>query len=195
MGQQKLLLPWGESTLLESVLRTWLASQVTRVVVVVRHWDSAVVDLCRGFDIDLVLPPEDPVDMKASVGLGLSHIQETWSIDETDKWMLAPADLPGLRHNIIDRVVEASLGSARIVAARYGDRRGHPILLPWRTVSEVFALAENEGVDQILGRHEITYVDFPHNLRPKDVDTPEQYESMRRKSTLDEGPSEPPPTG
>ena len=67
MGSPKLLLPWRSGTILDAVLSAWGASQVTRTLVVARRSDLALHAVVLAHGATLVLPPEDPIDMKASI--------------------------------------------------------------------------------------------------------------------------------
>src|SRR5689334_18779678 len=77
MGRPKLLLPWGNSTVIERVLAVWQASRVSRVVVVVHPDDTQVAKLARGSGACVVVPSEPPPDMKVSVGHALSYLAQT----------------------------------------------------------------------------------------------------------------------
>ena len=67
MGEPKLLLPWGETTIIESVLAAWRASRVARIVVVVHPEDTRLAELCRAASAMVIQPEIPPPDMKASV--------------------------------------------------------------------------------------------------------------------------------
>ena len=56
MGEPKLLLPWGNSTIIEHVVATWQASQVDELVVVVRADDKALYNLLGKLDVHVVAP-------------------------------------------------------------------------------------------------------------------------------------------
>ena len=45
MGQPKLLLPWGRTTVIEHVLGVWRASRVTHTVIVVHPDDKFLAEL------------------------------------------------------------------------------------------------------------------------------------------------------
>lgn len=138
MGQAKLLLPWGQATVIEFVLARWCASQVERIVVVARRGDEPLHDRIRQaqrrsaalasppppFDprsapdlqsapdptprIELVLPASDPPDMKDSVRVALSHLREVAQARPDDVWLMAPADMPDLSSRVVDRLIEAT---------------------------------------------------------------------------------------
>jgi molybdenum cofactor cytidylyltransferase len=188
MGQPKLLLPWGESTVLEHVLATWCASRVDRVVLVVHPQDRQIVALGAAAGAHVVQPSVAPSEMKISVQLALEYISH-FAPQSTDAWLLAPADMPGLAASTIDTLVgayESSLvadpnAAPRIWAPRCGGRRGHPVLFPWALATEVGELGSNEGINALLTRHEVAYVEASADAILEDLDTPEDYERLRAR--------------
>ena len=190
MGRPKLLLPWGEKTVMEHVLSTWRASRIDRVIVVVHPLDRSLAELCTAGGAVVVQPSRLPADMKASVLLGLQAV-EGLAPRDVDALLVAPADMPGLTPQVIDAVIGAYAASLtrdrkpdqqpRIFCPRHQTRRGHPMLLPWRLADKIRELAADEGLNALLDRHEIEFVDAGENAIADDFDTPEDYERLRAK--------------
>ncbi len=182
-GHDKLLLPWKQnSTVIDEVLRAWTESQTTRVVVVVRADDILLQQVCRKWPrVELVIPPNDPRDMKESVLRGLEFLSRNNAFFEIERWFVAPADMPTLNARIINRIIEANPRRDSIVIPLFNGRRGHPISLPWSLSERVAALAENEGIDRLLRDHPIEYLEISDELRPEDIDTPEDYLRLRKQ--------------
>ena len=183
-SQHKLLLPWHNVTVIDQVLRAWTGSMAEHVTVIVRRDDFQLQKACHLWpDCDLVVPPDDPPDMKRSVQLGLQHIAATYSPDAGDRWMVAPADLPTLSSELIDRMVSASRNTDAILVPRFGDRRGHPVSFPWSMMSEVFELGTEQGINSLLTDHRVQWLDLPAMEHPDDMDTPQEYQRLLKKQT------------
>jgi molybdenum cofactor cytidylyltransferase len=188
MGQPKLLLPWGTSTVLEQVLETWSASRVGRVILVVHPHDAEIVRLGAAAGAHVVQPETAPEEMKVSVQLALDYISH-FAPSPTDAWLLAPADMPTLSTATIDQLIsayESSLAAnpaatPRIWAPRCDGRRGHPVLFAWTLRSEVAALGPDEGINTLLSRHDVAYVEASAGAILEDLDTPEDYERLRAR--------------
>jgi len=186
MGRPKLLLPWGQTTVLGHVLETWAASRVDRVVLVVHPEDSPIVAIGAAAGAHVVQPSSAPSEMKDSVQLALDYISE-FAPHSTDAWLLAPADMPTLTVGTIDALVgayEASLAAdsavePRIWAPRSGGRRGHPVLFPWSLSAELAELGPDQGINALVVRHEVAYVEAAADAILEDLDTPEDYERLR----------------
>jgi molybdenum cofactor cytidylyltransferase len=187
MGQPKLLLPWGRTTVIEHVLGAWRASRVAQTVIVVHPHDQQLAEICHRCGALVVQPQTPPSDMKVSVRLGLERIEREFHPHSSDAWLLAPADMPGLVPATIDRLIDAYLSdldrveSARIWAPRSAGRRGHPVLFPWRLACEVEHLAADEGINALVTRHPIAYLDDADESVIEDLDTPEDYERLRSR--------------
>ena len=180
MGRPKLLLPWGERTVIETVLAAWRASRVETIVVVTRGDDAALAEVCRhcGVIVASAFPP--PPDMKASVRHGLAFIAQTWQPAPHDVWLVAPADLPRLSAETIDRVLTAYDPRRPEIIVPRTERRAHPVLFPWSLADEVERLPADTGIDGLLRRHAVREVHVEATAAAgDDLDTPEDYERLR----------------
>jgi molybdenum cofactor cytidylyltransferase len=183
MGAPKLLLPWGDSTIIEHVLAAWRASRVDRILVVVHPDNKRLAERCQGDRVTVVVPNVPPPEMKDSVVVCLRHIQENGSPHDGDCWLLAPADVPNLSVGVINRLLDEharSLSSPMpvILAPSHAGRRGHPVLFAWRLAKEVFALSGSEGVNQLLKCHPVSEVPVGAEELADDVDTLQDYRRL-----------------
>lgn len=193
MGQPKLLLPWSNegsdvqssqpdvrgictSTVIDHVLHAWTCSRIEEVVVIVRNDDHELRDACSRWQVSIVQPEIAPRDMKESVQHGLRHLQK-YRPNPIDRFFVAPADTPTISTVIIHRLAEVTANQDTIVVPSFAGRSGHPVLLPWGLSQEIFALGENEGVDQVVSRHPQMMVEFSEEERVRDVDTPDEYQA------------------
>ena len=178
MGESKLLLPWGDHMIIDAVLLAWTTSQVDQVVVVIRGNDTVLKAACDRWSVEVITTDQDPPDMKASIQIGLRHLSAIASDD--DRCFIAPADLPTLTAEIIDEML--AVDSDKIVIPKFGEKSGHPALLPWRITRQIFDLADDQGVNQIVNQHEKHYVPFSSEKLVADVDTPQQYQQLLRNN-------------
>ena len=181
MGGAKLLLPWGASTVIEHVLAAWNASQTTHTIVVVHPDDEALAEVCRASGAEIVVAAAPPPDMKDSVRLALQHVAEHHATVDGDAWLLAPADMPTLSTEAINRLLTAHRPDlARILVPVHAGRRGHPALFPWALAADVASLAADEGVNALLARHSVAEVACGADALAADLDTPEDYRGRRQ---------------
>jgi molybdenum cofactor cytidylyltransferase len=177
MGQDKLLMPWGDATVVESILASWRESKVDDIVVVTRRDQAELRKLCG--DAIVVACETDPPEMKDSVRAALNHIQQTFSPADQDVWLLAPADMPQLDATVTDTVLAAHNPSApSIIVPVKGDKRGHPVLFPWALAAIVEQLSDDEGVNALLKRHPVRRLECDSTNIHGDLDTPEDYQRL-----------------
>lgn len=182
MGRPKLLLPWGGRTLMDHVLSIWRASSVDRVVVVLHREDSELIDLCRRWRVETVVPDVPPPEMKDSVAAAMTFIREAHRPTDADAWLMAPADMPTLSIAVIHRLVAThDAKRPRILVPTHAGRRGHPVLFPWALAAEVLQLEPHEGVNQLLRGHAVKELPCSVDALPADIDTPQDYEQWRQR--------------
>lgn len=178
MGQPKLLMRWKSKTIIEHVIAAWQAAGVERVVIVVRQSDCALAECALAAGARVVQPDSDPVDMKASLIVGLQYLEANVSPLPADRCFFAPADLPEIHASLIGDLLAVSSGLDEIVVPYFGGRRGHPVLFPWRLTTALQALAADEGLDRILSTRPHKPVHFDSNLRAKDIDNLYDYRRL-----------------
>jgi len=182
MGRPKLLLPWGSSTIVETVLTTWRASGVTASIVTVHPADVELAELCRRGGADVVVANEPPADMKASVALALAHVESIYRPQPSDAWLLAPADMPTIGTDVIGELLrQFAADPTRAVLPVHAGRRGHPVILPWAWAGEVQRLGPHEGIRAFFARHWLDELPWPDEKILEDVDSPENYRHLRNR--------------
>jgi molybdenum cofactor cytidylyltransferase len=182
MGEAKLLLPWGDSTVIQSVIAAWRKSSVRNVIVVVSPSDARLADVCRAAGATAVVPSVPPPEMKDSLRAAIIYSQPQFERDTPpDCFLVAPADMPWLAPAIIDQLLAAFAATRdEIVIPTYAGRRGHPIVVPWSLAEDVLALAEDESLKTIVERHTIQTLECNATILG-DLDTPEDYIAARQR--------------
>ena len=181
MGRPKLLLPWGQSTVIETVLAAWQSSQVDHVVIVVDQENAELASLVANYECEVVRDAAPP-DMKASIRCALSEIARRWSPQPHDVWLLAPADFPTLDARWIDALLETHdpANPHPLVPTSEG-RRGHPVLFPWPLAAAIDELPDNEGVNRLLVDHPPREVAIDDASMLAEMNTPEEYDRLRQR--------------
>jgi molybdenum cofactor cytidylyltransferase len=189
MGTAKLLLPWQGRALIDHLLDAWQRSRVQRIVVVCREDDRALRDHLAGHNVELVLPSVAPPQMKDSVCAALVHVRDHYAPQKSDAWLLAPADLPQLSPCVIDQVLAAGQAApGATIVPRAAGRRGHPVLFPWALHEAVLALGSDQGVNSLLDRGPLRYVETAEAGSWRDVDHPDDYHRLAQEKPPDAPP-------
>jgi len=168
MGRPKQLLPFGDGTVLGSVIEAALHSELARTVVVLGAYEDEVrrtVDLTR---VDVVVNP-DPARGN------LSSLQTAAAVCGASPLLLLMGDMPGVEAGVIDsHLVAESSGGAWLRATRYSDGTGHPLLLSAELVASLGALTGPKPLWSLLHDERASFFDVAGEM-PVDVDTPEDY--------------------
>lgn len=184
MGAAKLLLPWGQQTVIETVIGVWRASGVSRVILTVHPDDVELARLGRAAGAEVVVIDPPPADMKASVLAGLTYVESKHRPGPQDAWLLAPGDMPLLKPENIDRLLAAwneNLLQDRqeILALSRAGRRGHPVLFPWPLVAAARQLAGDAGLNRLLEQFGCRELPADDEGGFVDLDTPADYRRWR----------------
>ncbi len=176
MGREKVLLPFGGSTSLETILRTLASEGVGDVAVVLRPDLEEAAARAREAGARVLFNPDPDGDMAESIRIGLTGISAS-----AEAIFIWPAD-----HPAVDRATVAALsaagGEAGIWIPTWRNRRGHPALLGRAHVPAVFALPPGEGLRELWhARGEgVRELAVPDPGVIANIDTPEQYEAALR---------------
>ena len=171
----KPLLPWGASTVIETVVSTLLAAGIDDVIVVTGHRREAIEAALAGHAVRCVHNPAYASgEMLSSIqaGLAAAHPASAGAL-------LALADQPQMQLAVVQQVLGAfdDSGGQALVIPSYAMRRGHPIVLPRWLWPEVLALPAGDTLRTVIQRHAaaIRYVEVDTASVLADLDTPEQY--------------------
>jgi len=178
-GGAKLLAPIDGEPLLNRTLRALLEGGVARVILVLPDgrpqpgagspWDA--VPLLADHRVVPVANPDPSRGMFSSIQVGVSVARE---FGEADPVLVLPGDMPFVRPETVAALLRTFGQERTAVSPRFGDRRGHPLVLP-RELCDLVASAPPDAnlADLIRAWHgprrELSVAD-PGILR--DVDVP-----------------------
>ena len=178
MGRPKLLLPRGDSTVLECLLQALAHPRIAARRVVVRAEDQMLAQAATRLGAEVVQPAVDPPDMKTSVEWALKSFQQDCKPRSDDGWLLIPADHPWLTADVLSAVVSAwEASSCEILVPNFEGRRGHPTLFRWTMAERVSQIPADRGLNWLLERFPGRVFDWPCPFPEVtwDLDTPDDY--------------------
>jgi len=184
MGQAKMALPWGGTTVVGHVVETLAQAGVDEIVVVTGgahvQVDAALARLPESTAQRLrsVHNPNYNLDyMILSLQCGLRSLSEHASAA-----LVALGDQPQMEAEVVRAVMQVyRQQGARLVIPSYQMRRGHPWLVARPLWDDLLILQPPETTRGFLNTHaaEIVYVDAPDDSILRDLDTPEDYARER----------------
>jgi len=181
MGTQKLLLPFGEATVIDAVVRTALASRLDRALAVLGSDRDAIRLKLAPYGVEFAINEDFAKGMLSSVQAGFKALPA-----DAEAAVVMLGDQPFLPAKVVDAIVEAYSESRKgIVVPAFRGRRGHPVLIDLKYRDEVLGLDPADGLRQLMRAHaEAIFeaeVEDANILR--DLDVPEDYanELKRRR--------------
>jgi molybdenum cofactor cytidylyltransferase len=176
MGQAKLLLPVGGRPIVRHAVDGVRAAGLDPVLVVTGPAPAPIETALAGLGVRIVINPAPEAGQAGSVRAGIAALPGT-----VDAVLIALGDQPALAPTIVPALLAAHRASGRpIVAPRYLDGPGNPVLFDRAIFPELLALQGDQGARPIIDRDptrvEWVALDMP---MPEDVDTPADYEKIR----------------
>ncbi len=172
MGQWKMMLPWGEGTVLDSALAAAL-SFCDRVVLVTgfrgaelnwRYGDHGRITLCHNEDFN--------EGMFSSIRCGAAALGD-------GHFFLALGDMPAVSGAVYRTLWQQR--DATCLIPEYAQGKGHPVLLPPAMRDTVLAANNETSMKTLITCHGQRRVPVSDGAIHWDMDTPEQYQQLLRR--------------
>ena len=156
MGEPKQLLPFGESTIVETVVDSMLGAKFDEVIVVVGHCAEGIQEQLGTRPIRTVFNADYREGMLTSAQAGIQ------ALEASDAFALMLVDQPFITSALIDQVIDAYRQTeSGIALPSYNYKRGHPVIFDQRYADDIIALgAESGGVRTLFKKYsnDIHYV-------------------------------------
>ncbi len=174
MGEPKLLLPFGEKTMIEAVIGNVIQSKVENILVVLGSDREKIEEKIKNLPVKVVFNPDFREGMLSSAQKGFQTLPE-----DAQAVFVFLGDQPSISHAIVDKVIEAYKRTKKgIVLPVYEGSRGHPVLIDMKYRGEVGKLSANVGLRGVVYSHpedvQEVKVKTPSILR--DIDDAEDYD-------------------
>lgn len=178
MGTQKMLLPFGKKTIIETVVDHVLDSGLDHVLVVLGPDPQKIREILADKAVKFCHNTQHEEGMLSSVICGFKALPE-----EAGTALIYLGDQPNIPAKVTNLVLEAYNEELYgIVIPVYEYRRGHPLLVDMKYRREVEKLDLEQGLRTL--RHQFpedvleVEVDEPGILL--DIDTPEDYDNATK---------------
>jgi len=174
MGHPKMLLPWGNETVLTHVLSVFQNAEVKDIIVVTGGASEQINELISSFNVRTVYNEEyAETEMLSSIQPGIRALTP-----QTRAVLIGLGDQPQVQEGTVRKVCEAFLKSqSDLVVPSHRMRRGHPWLVARPLWNEILEMQPPKSLRDFLNNHaqEIEYVTTDNPSILQDLDTPEDY--------------------
>jgi molybdenum cofactor cytidylyltransferase len=179
MGQPKLLLEWQGKTLVRRAAETAIESGAAPVILVSGPYDTEMRRELAGLPMTVVHNPDYAAGMSTSLRTGIAALS-----DDVAGAIVMLSDQPLVSSDVLVELA-SNLGDpeALIVQPRYDGKPGNPVGFNRGLFRELQSQVGDQGAREMLRarRSDIRYVDFDNAALQQDIDTPEDFEALRRR--------------
>jgi molybdenum cofactor cytidylyltransferase len=176
MGEFKPLLPLGETTVLERIIRLFRNAGIDAIRVVIGHRSADLLPFLQRPDVLPVHNEHYREGMFTSVVAGIGSLE-----DFHGAFFLMPVDIPLVRlHTVITMMEACQRGNRRILYPSFHGRRGHPPLISTEYKDPIVAWSGQGGLKSFLAQHDSDSADIEvaDECILEDMDTPEDYRRL-----------------
>jgi molybdenum cofactor cytidylyltransferase len=167
----KMTLPLNEHTILDNAIRGMLPF-CERIVVVGGHRHDELKPICNKYTkVELVLNAKYKEGMFSSVKCGMAALT-------CERFFMMPGDYPLIRPETYALLLEQK---GDVVIPSFNGRAGHPILIDGKCIDLCAGSSEFSDMRGFIKTREVTYVDVDDQGVLLDIDTPEDYEMIKRR--------------
>lgn len=183
MGEPKLNLPWGKTTVLGQVIKSLVDGGLNRIFIVINPLRRPIVpEELPNMEITWIEnPAAETNEMLKSIQTGLSALPP-----EIKNTLICLGDQPTIQPEVVKNVMEAANETEEtLIFPSYRYRRGHPWVVNRKYWPEICSLSDSDTVRTFIESHarEIHYVNVDNDA-PEDMDTPEMYLRLKHAAGM-----------
>ena len=180
MGQPKMLLPWGEGTVISHVITVFRNAGVEDVLVITGGARESIEDAISHYKVRAVYNKDFANgEMLSSIQCGIRAL-----LHQTQAVLIGLGDQPQVQERSVKMVCDVyAENKSNIVVPSYKMRRGHPWLIMRPLWDDLLNLEYPHTPRDFLKAHSenIQYVNINSPDILADLDTPEEYQRWQPK--------------
>lgn len=174
MGRPKMILPWGNTTVLGKVIETVYQSGIEDVLIVTGGARVEVESIATSYKTQTTHNENFRYEeMLTSIQLGIRGQKA-----QSEATLICLGDQPQVEERCVRSIFEAfQKTKSSIIVPSYQMRRGHPWLIGKNLWDEILQMHTPESMRDFLNKHktDIHYVEYETTSILQDLDTPEDY--------------------
>ena len=173
MGQQKLLMPFADKTIIEHIVEKALRSNAGEIRVIVGSHQDEITNKILHQPVKITYNDRYEEGMLSSVQCGFNALSST-----SKAGMILLGDQPMVKISVINKLIDSFFKTRKgIVIPVYNGRRGHPVLIDSVYVTEIKNLNPDIGLRQLIEERssDVYEVEVDTETILKDIDTIVDY--------------------
>lgn len=183
-GAPKLLMPFGDSTIVGCVVAALQTAGLDPIIVVAGAHAPAIAEALSATPARVLRNPQPALGMLSSIRIGVGALPK-----ESDRFLLALADQPRISPDYIRHLLHEHRASGKGIAIpTYQGKRGHPVIIHCRYRRDLLALDDTHTLRDLIHSHpeDITEIESASDAVLRDIDTREQYRDELRRSRAEQ---------
>ncbi|TYA92110.1 nucleotidyltransferase family protein [Seonamhaeicola marinus] len=181
MGKPKQLLPFKNSTLLEHSISQALNSKIKEVYCILGANSENIKKTVSSSQITFIDNPKWKEGLSTSIVKGINYLE---TLEKTfDAVLIMLCDQPFINAHYIDLLMDTFAKNPKsIIASNYGGKHGVPAIFPKKTFQYLAKLEGDKGAKEVLNNGFFNVISVTPKSKEvlKDIDTPEDYESLNK---------------
>jgi molybdenum cofactor cytidylyltransferase len=173
MGSPKMLLPFNNKTMLETVIGNVTGSEIDNVLVVLGSGRDKLTELVEKCNVRHCYNDNYKSGMLSSVKCGFKNLPS-----ELEAVLVFQGDQPLISPEVINMVISAYRSSDKgIVIPAFKSKRGHPLLIDQKYRDEIEKLDDSKGLRSLSLNYPDDVLQFETDSEGvlRDFDTWEEY--------------------
>jgi molybdenum cofactor cytidylyltransferase len=174
MGQQKMLLPWGKTTVIGQVVSTLNMAGINDIHIVIGGSQTFLKNVLKNYKVDFLFNKDfKNGEMLISVQVGLSYLGEG-----SEATLIVLGDQPQIETQVVRAIMERYLATHHeIIVPSYNKHRGHPWLIERSYWQEILNLRPPHTLRNFLNTYNevIDYINIETPSVIQDLDTQNDY--------------------
>lgn len=179
MGRPKMLLPFGDTTVIETVTNSVTAARVSHTVIVLGYDWQRIYTHVEHLPAEVIVNPRPDLGMSSSAQWAVAQMNQ-----QVDGILFVLGDQPFIPTVVHDAVIDAFMYHPdSIIVPTFGGKRGHPVLFSARFREEILALPTDKGLNSLLHQHPEVVHEVPVDTDTilLQMNTPEEYQQMLQR--------------
>ncbi len=180
MGKEnKLFLPFNETTIIDTVVRQIIKSKVDQLVIVGSELSLDRLKQYQSDNILIVDNPEYETGMTSSIKAGVQ------AAEICEGYMICLGDQPMITTGIYDQIIDSFLSNhpkdnATIKVPFHKGKKGNPVIFSSHYKRDILSHTEPEGCREIVQAHKshINKIEISSSSILVDIDTREEYDRL-----------------
>lgn len=178
-GSPKMLLKFGDKTLIEKVVENVMDSDVESITVVLGEYRNDIQKVIENLPLRIVFNERFETGMLSSVICGIKSLPE-----DTDASLILPGDFPFIKGNLINTMISSfHEGKGDIIVPVCNGLRGHPLLAGKKYFPEIEKLDAGRGLRMLTEKFSngVYELETSDEGILRDIDTVDDYKQALNK--------------